>query len=140
MAGASSRNFKLIKDYGPGFRVPFVNGGTALYEGDMATITSNVLAEVADNNTVGVAGICAEDIPANATGVIYTGGQFEGSAATGTDFGLGAKVYNASASTLDAGSQNDVPAGKVLPPDPSSGGTVRFELWSILRGDVDAHA
>jgi len=134
-----ARNYVLVDDSAPKHR-RFLNGGTALNEGDMVVISSGTLAEVADSCTTGVVGICAEDIAANAYGTVYTSGVFKGTAASGVDFAIGDKVYAAGADTLDTGSSNDVAVGRVVHVDPSSGGTVYFELLSIINGDITAHA
>lgn len=133
-----ARNFVIVDDWGHHVRMKA--GSTAISEGDMVTLSSGALVAVADSNTVGAVGVAAEDIAANSYGTVYTAGVFTGAAATGTDFALGDKVYNASASTLDAGSTGDIAVGKVVHVDPSSGGTVHFALWSILEKDVTAHS
>lgn len=138
MAGASDRNFIILDDWGQ--HVKLLNGDTALEEGDMVTFSSNVLVEVADSNTVGAIGICAQDIAAGAYGTVYTAGVFQGTAATGTDFGHLDEVFNAGASTLDAGTANDIPVGRVVDHDPASGGAVKFVLLSCLTGDHTAKA
>lgn len=137
--GQRARNFKLIGDeYAD--RVTMLNGSTALEEGDMVTLASNVLVEIADSSTVGAIGICAEDIAASSYGTVYISGKFNGSAASGYNGALGDKIYSASASTLDAGSSSDVCVGKIVDVDPASSGTITFELWSILNQDITAHA
>jgi len=129
-----ARNFTIVQDFG--LRVRLKNGSSALSEGDMVYIDSNgLLAEVADNNTTGAVGVCCEDIAAGEYGWVYIDGIFKGQAASGVDFSIGDPVYTASASTLDAGSTNDVPVGVVVHTDPSSGGTVYFRLWSQLVGN-----
>ena len=138
MAAASDRNFKILDDWGQ--HVNLLNGDTALEEGDMVTFASNVLVEVADSNTVGAVGVCAQDIAAGAYGTVYTAGVFEGTAATGTDFGHLDEVYNSAADELDGGTTSDVPVGRVVNHDPASGGSVQFVLLSCLTGDHTAHA
>jgi len=134
-----ARNYVIVDDSAPKHR-RFLNGGTALSEGDMVVLSSGALAEVADDCTTGIVGICAEDIAASSYGTVYISGVFKGTAASGVNFAIGDKVYAAGADTLDAGSQNDVCVGKVVHTDPSAGGTVYFELWSIIDRDITAHA
>jgi len=136
--GARSRNFRIIDDWG--HHVKFVNGSTAVEEGDIVYISSNVLVEGADSCTAGVVGIAAEDIAASGTGVVYTAGLFEGTADTGVNFDVGDKVYLASASKLDAGSSSDKPVGMVVEADPASAGTVQFLLWSTAEMDITARS
>ncbi|MCK9357186.1 MAG: DUF2190 family protein [Dehalococcoidia bacterium] len=137
--GQRARNFKLISDENV-TRVTMLNGSTALEEGDMVTIAGGVLVEVADSNTVGAVGICAQDIAASVYGTVYTGGKYTGTADTGVNFALGDKVYNSSATKLDAGTASDIAVGKVVDVDPASAGTVTFLLWSVLNQDITAHA
>jgi len=137
--GMRARNFKLVSDENVN-RVTMLNGSTALEEGDMVTIAGGVLVEVADSNTVGAVGICAQDIAASVYGTVSTGGKFTGTADTGVNFALGDKVYNSSASKLDAGTASDIAVGKVIDVDPATAGTVTFSLWSILNQDITAHA
>jgi hypothetical protein len=137
--GMRARNFHLVSDeYAD--RVTMLNGSTALEEGDMVTIAGGVLVEVADSNTVGAVGICAQDIAASVYGTIYTGGKYTGTADTAINFSLGDKIYNSSASKLDTGTASDIAVGKVVDVDPASAGTVTFMLWSILNQDITAHA
>ena len=134
--GARSRNFRIIDDYG--HHVKFVNGNTAVEEGDIVYLSSHVLVEGANNCTTGVVGVAAEDIAASATGVVYTAGLFEGTADTSMNFNVGDKVYLASASALDDGSSGDKPVGMVVEANPASAGTVQFLLWSTAEMDITA--
>jgi len=136
--GANARKFILQSEEGRPVHRRMLNGATALQAGEMVTLSSNTLAEVADSNTVGAVGICAQDIAASSYGTVYVAGMFKGSAASGVNFALGDAVYNASASTLDAGTAGDVPVGKVVHTDPAEAGTVWFELWSIILNEIDA--
>ena len=137
--GQRARNFKLIGDEYVE-RVTMLNGSTALEEGDMVTLSSNVLVEIADSSTVGAVGVCAEDIAASSYGTVYLSGKFTGSAASGYNGALGDKLYAASASTLDGGTGSDIAVGKIVDIDPASSGTITFMLWSILLQDITAHA
>jgi len=138
--GANARTFILKTEEGEATHRRFLNGTTAKSEGDMVTLTSNVLEAVADSNLVGAVGVCATDIAASAYGTVYLTGMFNGEAATGADFGIGDFVYNADATELDTGTNGDVPVGKVVHTDPASGGTVHFELWSIILKQIDVKA
>lgn len=135
-SGARARNFILKTEEGHAVHRRFLNGVTALYAGDMATLSSNVLAEVADSNTVGAVGVCAEDIAASSYGNVYITGMFI-TTTTGTDFGLGDYVYNGSDTLLDAGSGSDVPVGKAVHEEPTAATTVYFELMSIILHQID---
>lgn len=130
-----ARNFKIIHDFGE--RAPYT-AGEDISEGDMVTLSGGTLAEVADTNTVGAYGVACADIASGDDGWIYTGGIFTGDAKSGVDFTEGELVYNSAAAELDAGTGGDVPVGKVVAPEPSSGGTVYFELWSLSRNEIDA--
>ncbi|MFA5054399.1 MAG: DUF2190 family protein [Parcubacteria group bacterium] len=136
--GARARNFRVIDDWG--HHVKFVNGSTALEEGDIVYVSSNVLVEGADSCTSGVLGVVASDADASEIVTVLTAGIFEADAATSTNFGFGDKVYLASASTLDAGTSGDKPVGYVTEADPADGGWVQFVLWSVAEGDIDARS
>lgn len=125
------RNFEMVVDFGR--RVRLKNGPIALHEGDMVHIdAAGLMAEVADNNTVGAAGILLADVAPGGYGWVAIDGIFRGAAASGADFVVGDLVYTASDSTLDAGSLGDRPVGKVVHTDPAAGGLVYFKLISQL--------
>ena len=135
--GANARTYILLSEEGEPTHRRMLNGTTAKSEGDMVTLTSNLLEAVADSNIVGAVGVCAQDIAASSYGTVYCTGMFKGTADTGVDFGLGDFVYNASATKLDEGTAGDVPVGKVVHTDPAEAGTVTFELWSIILKQID---
>jgi len=138
--GANARKFILVSEEGKSVHRRMLNTGTALSAGEMVTLYSNTLAEVTGTNIVGCAGICATDIAEDAYGTIYCSGMFKAAAETGVDFSLGDFVYNYDKTTLATGATDDIPVGKVVHTNPASGGTVYFELWSILLNEIDARA
>jgi len=138
--GANARNFILVSEQGRSVHRRMLNTGTALYAGDMVTMYSNTLAEVTGANTVGCAGVCAQDIAASAYGTIICSGMFKAAAESGEDFNIGDFVYNYDKVTLTSGATGSVPVGKVVHTNPASGGTVYFEMWSILLNEIDAKA
>jgi len=136
--GARARNVRVIDDWG--HHVKFVNGNTALEEGDIVCDSSGVLIEGADSCTTGVIGVAGSDAAAGETITVLTAGLFEIDAATGYNAALYDKIYLASASTVDAGTSGDVPIGRVVEADPASGGWVQFLLWSVAEMDVSARS
>jgi len=140
--GANARNFILVSPEGESVRRRMLNAtGAALYAGDMVTLSSGELVEVTGSNAVGAVGVCAVDFATGAYGTVYASGMFKGTAKSGVDFGLGDMVYSYDKDTLYTGTSGaTVPVGKVVHTDPASGGTVYFELWSILLKEFDAKA
>ena len=140
--GARDRNYILKSDEGKSVRRRMLNAtGAKLYAGDMVTLASNVLVEVTGTNTVGCAGVCVADILTGAYGPIYCSGMFIGTAKSGTDFNIGDLVYSYNIDSLYTGtSGTTTPVGKVVHVNPASGGTVYFELWSILLNEIGAKA
>lgn len=136
--GTRARNYILKSEEGKSVHRRMLNAtGAQLYAGDMVTLASNELVEVTGTNIVGCAGICATDILTGAYGPIYCSGMFIAAAESGEDFGIGEFVYNYDKVTLASGATGDVPVGKVVHVNPASGGTVYFELWSILLNEID---
>jgi len=114
------------------------NSGSDLSAGDPVYIDgSGNVAVCADNNTVGIHGVCVSDIEAGGYGVIYIDGVFEVDVDGTVDFALGEEVYTSTGSKVDKGSTGDVCVGYVVEADPSNGAsTVRIVIASKFRSTV----
>jgi len=99
---------------------------------------------IAATDGTACAGVALEDYASGDTAVLIVGDgttQVRLAAASGYDPAPGDKVYVASSTTVDGGSQNNLCCGVIVNTDPSEAGVVEFVLWTpATTGQYTAHA
>lgn len=122
-------------------RVKGIAGGT-ITSGDMLQWSAGTLIAATDGTSC--AGVAIKDYSSGETVVAIKGDGatvIRISAASGVDFGMGDKCYVYTATSVDAGSQNNLACGIVVNTDPSEAGNIDMELWTpATTGQYFAHA
>lgn len=113
-------------------RITGIAGGS-ITGGTMVYWSSGTLVAATDG--VSIAGIALDDYETDdIVVVIKAPAVVRIAAATGVDFATGAVCYVATASTVDAGSQNNYSCGRVVNVDPSEAGDLEMELHTDDSG------
>lgn len=114
-------------------------GTGGVTKGDFVKVSSNTIVAATDGTDC--AGVALATYAANETGVVIYGPIIvKTTAATGVNLGLLDVCYLASATTVDAGSQNNKSCGRVVESDPATAGTVYMVLHTPGLTDTVTHA
>ena len=122
-------------------RIKGISGGT-ITSGDLLQWSSGTLIAATDGTAC--AGVAIKDYTSgdDVTAIVGDGNTvIRISAASGVDFAMGDKCYIYTATSIDAGSQNNLACGVVVNADPSEAGNVDMELFTpATTGTYFAHA